>query len=140
MNGPIQFAVTVPRGPVAAKDQVVLNLELHNAGPEGLYVNGRFACVPVHGDVRLTVKFKGKEVPFRYRVRLAALGNSDFLLLEPGQRVVAGYLLTKGYDLGRAGAYEVAAEYVSEEVPKELAKEKVFTGRASAAPVQLVVG
>ena len=136
----VQFAISLPRGPVSGKDRVILNLELENRGTAAAYVNARFAVVPEIGDVRLVIRAAdGKEVPFKFRVRLVPLRASDFLLLEPGQRVVAGFHLSRGYDLSKPGAYEVMAQYVSQAVPPELEKANVFRGELAAKDEKLVV-
>lgn len=139
MTDALRFTTTLPRGPLQAGRRVVLNLELLNEGPSAVLVNARFAVVPSIGDVRLVVRRNGAAVPFRYRVRLRVLSNGDFLSLGPGERVVAGFELSGGYDVSTAGTYEVEAEYVSEEIPPVLEKEPVFRGRLRAPKVELSI-
>lgn len=138
MSNGVSFSISVPRGPVRVGDRIIMNLALENVGASPLYVNARFAVVPRAGDVWLTIRRDGQPIPFQLRVRLAPLKNSDFILLNPGEQVLAGYELTKGYRFATAGEYEISAEYVAESVPPELANEKVFQGRASASAVLTV--
>ncbi len=139
MKNEIAFSIALPSGTVPRGEKVIVNMELHNGTDEPIYVNARFAVVPQIGDVRPTVRKGDHEVPFRFRVRMRALLSSDFVLLKPDERVVAGYELTRGYRLEEAGTYDVSAEYVSEEVPKELQKENVFTGRLRSDVVRLTL-
>ncbi len=134
-----EFSITLPSGFVPRGEKVILNMELRNVTAEPIYVNARFAVVPRIGDVRTTVRKGDLEVPFHIRVRMRALLASDFVLLKPSERVVAGYELTRGYRLEEPGTYDVSAEYVSEEVPKELRKENVLTGRLRSETVRLTL-
>jgi hypothetical protein len=136
---PLRFTISLPRSPVSQGDRVVLGLELENVGTSPLYVNCRSAVAPEVGDIRLKVFRDGKEVPFLLRVRLRPLAASDFLQLQPGEHVVAGYVLNRGYRIDAPGLYAVTAEYVSEEVPKELAGQTVFTGTLKADAVTMTV-
>lgn len=135
MSNALKFSIDVPRGPVKMGARIIMNMTLENEGSSPLYVNARFAVVPRAGDVWLAVRHEGQSLPFQLRVRLAPLKNSDFLLLAPGEQVVAGYELTKGYRFTKPGVYEFSAEYVAESVPEALAKETVFQGRKSATTV-----
>jgi len=139
MSEPFRFLITVPRGPVPASDQIVVNLELANTSEEPRYVNARFAVAPAVGEVRFTIRSQDREIPFKFRVRLGEAKASDFLLLQPGERVIAGYCLTRGYDLSQPGNYDIAAEYVSEKTPPELQSEPVFRGHLQASGVVLVI-
>jgi hypothetical protein len=139
MSDPLSFVITVPRGPVSISDQIVVNLELVNTGTEAQYVNARFAVAPAIGEVRFAIRSQEREIPFRFRVRLGEAKASDFLLLQPGERVIAGYCLTRGYNLRQPGKYDISAEYVSQTVPPELQDEHVFQGRLQAPGVALVI-
>jgi len=139
MSDNLNFSITLPSQTVRINDKVILNLALENVGTTALYVNARFAVVPQIGDVWLNVKHNGDEVPFRFRVRLAELKNSDFLLLEPGERVIAGYHLTKGYKLDHGGTYSVMAEYDSQNIPAELKNYQVFQGHLFSSVEKLIV-
>jgi hypothetical protein len=133
------FSICVPSDPVAAAAKVVLNMEIENQGNEPIYVNARFAVVPEFGDIRPTIRLDGQTLPFKFRVRLAPLKNGDFLLLEPGERTVAGCCLSKGFDLSRPGTYEISAEYVNEVTPAGFQGKAVFQGRLKSEQVRLVV-
>jgi hypothetical protein len=118
---------------------MVVNLELINTGTEPRYVNARFAVAPVVGDVRFVVFSQGREIPFKFRVRIGEPKASDFVLLRPSERVTAGYCLTRGYDLNQSGRYDISAEYVSQTIPPELQNEAVFRGCLRASAVTLDV-
>lgn len=140
MNEPFEFSITVPSTSVSSNDHVVLTMAVENTSERDYYVNARFAAVPKVGDVWLKVRYGGKEVPYKFRVRLRPLEASDFVLLKPGERVVAGVELSKGYNLKEAGTYEIEAVYLNAAVPDELKKLEVFVGQVAAAPVKVKVG
>ena len=143
VSSKLKFYITLPRGKVMKGDQIILNMMLENLGEDRCYVNTRFAVAPVAGDVRLCVKRSGQggdqELPFQLRVRLPQLKNSDFLLLGPGEQVVAGYRLLRGFRLDQPGTYEVQADYVSGKVPPELEGLSVFTGKLSSTPRSVTI-
>ena len=132
MSAKLRFSITLPGGKVAAGDQIVLNMALENSGDAECYVNTRFAVAPQIGDVRITIKSAGLELPFQLRVRLVPVKNSDFLLLKPCQRVVAGYGLSRGFRLDKPGDYEVTADYVSDQVPAVFKGMPVFKGQLTS--------
>jgi hypothetical protein len=139
MKDPFEFSIAVPSTSVSPTDHVVLTMALANTSQQDYYVNARFAVVPKVGDVWLTVRHDGKEVPYKFRVRLRPLEASDFLLLKPEERVVAAVELSKGYALTE-GTYEIEAVYMNAAVPDVLKKYDVFVGQVAAAPVKLKVG
>jgi hypothetical protein len=137
MSNNMKFSLSVPRGPLPVGSRIIINMELESAESSPTYVNARFSAVPRVGEVWLTIRRGGQPVLFQLRVRLAPLKNSDFILLNPGERVIAGYEITKGYRLNEPGDYEISAEYVAESVPPELSQERVFQGRLRSSTVIL---
>ncbi len=128
MSEPLKFYIALPGMANLNTDRIIMTMFLENTGKEAVYVNARFAVAPHIGDIRPIVLFNGEELSFGLRVRLPQLKAADFLKLEPGQQVAAGYQLTRGYQLKIPGMYEIAAEYVNEMVPDELKKHPVFVG------------
>ncbi|MEM1032619.1 MAG: hypothetical protein AAGN82_19900 [Myxococcota bacterium] len=140
-----EFAFGVSVAPVTTVDElVVLSLRLGYLGTGNVYVPIRFAVAPL-GDVRLRVlearpgEDPTRELPFGKRVRLAPVRASDFIAVEPGEVIAAGYPLSEGYRLERARTYTIHAEFVCPEPPEELRGYRVATGRFAAPETRLTV-
>ena len=125
----LSFEISVSvAGTDAASREVHLDMKLSNASEAETVVNGRFAVAPEIGDVRPEVSAGGRSIPFRFRVRLAALKPSDFVRLAPGETAEGRYLLSCGYDLSEPGEYSVRAVYVNKAKPEDPDAGAVFVG------------
>jgi hypothetical protein len=139
MGNGAAFSLTGPGHPVGLNDQVIIGFTLRNPAQQARYFNARFAVAPSVGEIRPTViDPSGKEAPFAVRVRLGPLLASDFVHLQPGEAVSAGFPLRHYYKINTPGTYVVSATYVASEVPQDLEKLPVFQGTLKADPISIV--
>lgn len=106
-----------------------MGMTLRNQSDRELYFCARFAVAPVVGEVWPTLVGPTRDaIPFALRVRLAGLRASDFILLAPGEAILAGFAIRRFFNFAQPGRYELSAKYVSREIPPELTKLPVFVG------------
>ena len=140
MTNTAEFTLTAPTHSVGADHELVIGLMLVNRSAQEQYFNCRFAVVPAIGEVRpKLIAPSGHELGYDLRVRLSRLAGSDFVLLRPGQAVVAGFALRSFYTLKEHGTYQFSARYVSHEIPEELKSSHVFSGEIAANPVSFTL-
>lgn len=137
MSDDVRFSIFVAPS-MSSEDLPVLTMRVGYLGEGNAYLPIRFAVAPL-GDVRLRVVQGERELPFARRVRLAPARVGDFLAVESGDCVVAGYPLGDGYRLERGHRYTVTAELVCPEAPQELTGYRVITGRYPAQPVEIAL-
>ncbi|MEM9694528.1 MAG: hypothetical protein AAGA56_18410 [Myxococcota bacterium] len=138
MNHEVFFSVIAP--PRFSRDEwPILSMRLSYLGEQRIYVPIRFAVGPL-ADVRLQVKNQGGQtLSPKLRVRPTPLRPADFFVLEPGETIVTGYSLRRGYALERDETYTLEATLVSEMIPAPLETFDVLRGSVTAEAVSFKV-
>lgn len=136
MNNDIRFTLGCVESAKPGQ-HIVLSLTLTNEGGAAVLLPTRFAIEPTYGDIRITVRRDKKELPFRYRIRMAPLRASDFVRIDAKETLIGGIAITRWYSFTEPGNYVVAAEFVCDEMPDALTKENVFQGRLKSNTVQI---
>lgn len=134
----LKLAISLPRR-VRVGDGVVLVVSLTNSASEARLVNARLLLNPDLGELRPTVTRDGDVVHYEYMENIMPVQAGSFLELQPGEAVVGGRLLSNGFDLSRAGDYQVQVRYVSEVSPAALAGRPLLLGRVSSPVARFCV-
>jgi hypothetical protein len=139
MNPDAEFVLTAPPLSIGSGTHPIVGLMIRNESNAERYFCARFAVAPFVGDIWPTLTGpSGNEVSFALRVRLGPIRSSDFILLAPGEAILAGFQLRRFFRCDQPGRYHLSAKYVSREVPTELATRPVFVGELTSA-VQFTV-
>lgn len=131
----VGFGVEIDKVSFKVGEPIMLRLVLANQTQQAVTVNRRllvYRPAPLEHEVVINLMGPQGEQPFAWQIRAGPPVASDFVTLQPGQRIWREFDLADGYAIQLKGHYSVYARYENLNPPG-------WVGKVNALPVEFTV-